>query len=52
MMKFYKMSNGNGFDGIRYAVKIGEFDQYDFSTQRFDNSANLSLGEVRCRNVL
>lgn len=52
MAKFDKMIDVNGFDGIRDAVKIGEFDQYDLSAQRFDNSADLTFGEVRRRNVL
>ncbi len=51
MAKLDKLADRNGFDGIRYAVKVSEFDQHDFIAQLIHNSANLSFGEVRCRNI-
>lgn len=52
MAKRDKIADRNGFDGIRDAVKVGEFDQHDFIVQFIDNSAYLPFAEVGCRNIL
>lgn len=51
MTKLDKLVNGNGFNGIRHSVKVGEFNQHDISIQLVDDGANLPLGEVGFRNV-
>ena len=51
MVQSNKLANVDWFDGIRDAAKIGKFDQYKSLAQFINNSANLSLGEVRCRQV-
>ena len=49
MVKLYKLANGNGFDGVRNAAKIGKFDQYNTLGQFIDDRAHLTFGEARCR---
>lgn len=36
MAKLQKLTDGDGFDGIRYPAKIGEFDQNDILLQLWD----------------
>lgn len=51
MAKLDKLANGNGFDGICHSVEASEFNQYDISIQLVDDSADLSLCEMRFGNV-
>ena len=51
MAKPNEFADGDGFEGIRYFVKIGEFDQYKIFAQRIYDGANLSFGKVTRRNV-
>ena len=51
MAKFHEFTNGNGFDGIRDSTDIGKFDQHNIPIQFIDDGANLTLGQMRFRNV-
>lgn len=51
MAKLNELADGDGFEGIRYSVKIREFDQHKILAQLIYDGANLSFGKVTRWNV-